>query len=38
MANPVFDITPAELVSALITEKGIVRSPDRTMLQALLAG
>jgi methylthioribose-1-phosphate isomerase len=38
MANPVFDITPAELVSVLITEKGIVRSPDRTMLQALLAG
>lgn len=38
MANPVFDVTPAELVSALITEKGIVRSPDRTGLQALLAG
>lgn len=38
MANPVFDVTPAELVSALITEKGIVRSPDRTTLQALLAG
>lgn len=38
MANPVFDVTPAELVSALITEKGIVRSPDRTNLQTLLAG
>ena len=38
IANPVFDVTPAELVSALITEKGIVRSPDRTNLQALLAG
>lgn len=38
MANPVFDVTPAELVSALITEKGIVRSPDRTKLQALLTG
>ena len=38
IANPVFDITPAELVSALITEKGVVRSPDRTKLQALLAG
>ncbi len=37
MANPVFDVTPAELVSALITEKGIVQSPDRTTLQALLA-
>ncbi len=38
MANPVFDVTPAELVSALITEKGVVRSPDRTTLQTLLAG
>jgi len=38
MANPVFDVTPAELVSALITEKGIVRSPDRTNLQTFLAG
>jgi methylthioribose-1-phosphate isomerase len=38
IANPVFDVTPAELVSALITERGVVRSPDRTSLQALLAG
>lgn len=37
IANPVFDVTPAELVAALITEKGVVRSPDRTNLQALLA-
>lgn len=27
--NPAFDVTPAELVSALITEKGIVREPNR---------
>ena len=38
IANPVFDVTPAGLVSALITEKGVVRSPDRTNLQTLLAG
>lgn len=38
ISNPVFDVTPAELVSALITENGIVRSPDRTNLRALLAG
>lgn len=38
IANPVFDVTPAELVSALITEKGVVRSPDRTTLQACCAG
>ncbi len=35
IANPVFDVTPAELVTALITEKGVVRSPDRTSLQKL---
>jgi len=38
MTNPVFDVTPAELVSVLITEKGVVRSPDRTKLQTLIAG
>ena len=27
--NPVFDVTPAALITALITEKGIVRAPDR---------
>ena len=25
--NPAFDVTPAELVSALITEKGVVTAP-----------
>lgn len=38
IANPVFDITPAELITALITEKGVVRSPDRASIAALLAG
>jgi methylthioribose-1-phosphate isomerase len=33
--NPAFDVTPAELVTALITEKGIVRQPDRAKLAAL---
>jgi methylthioribose-1-phosphate isomerase len=33
--NPVFDVTPAALVTALVTEKGIVRAPDRTKLRAL---
>ena len=33
--NPVFDVTPAELVTALITEKGIVRAPDRGKIAAL---
>jgi methylthioribose-1-phosphate isomerase len=34
--NPAFDVTPAELVTALITEKGVVRAPDRLKLAALL--
>ena len=34
--NPVFDVTPAELVTALITEKGVVRAPDRGKIAALL--
>jgi methylthioribose-1-phosphate isomerase len=35
--NPAFDVTPAELVTALITEKGIVREPDRERLARLFA-
>ena len=30
--NPAFDVTPAELVTALITEKGVVLQPDRDKL------
>ncbi len=33
--NPSFDVTPAELVTALITEKGVVREPNREKLRAL---
>ena len=33
--NPSFDVTPAELVTALITERGVVRQPDRDKLHAL---
>lgn len=36
-ANPVFDVTPAELVTALVTEKGVVEAPDRKRIAALLA-
>ena len=32
-ANPAFDITPASLVTAIITEKGIIKSPDKTKLR-----
>ncbi len=33
--NPSFDVTPAELVTALITEKGVVHQPDAGKLRAL---
>jgi methylthioribose-1-phosphate isomerase len=33
--NPAFDVTPAELVSGLITEKGVVLRPDRERIAAL---
>jgi methylthioribose-1-phosphate isomerase len=35
--NPVFDVTPAELVTALITEKGVTVAPDRKTIAALFA-
>jgi methylthioribose-1-phosphate isomerase len=34
--NPAFDVTPAELISALVCEKGVVREPDRAKIAALL--
>lgn len=35
--NPSFDITPAELVTALITEKGVIYQPDARKLRALFS-
>ena len=35
--NPVFDVTPAELVTALITEKGVTREPDQRKIEQLFA-
>jgi methylthioribose-1-phosphate isomerase len=34
--NPAFDVTPAELVTALVTEKGVVFAPTREKIAALL--
>ena len=34
--NPVFDVTPAPLVDALVTEKGVVMAPDRERIARLL--
>jgi methylthioribose-1-phosphate isomerase len=35
--NPAFDVTPAELVTALVTERGIASPPTRESIAALLA-
>jgi methylthioribose-1-phosphate isomerase len=35
--NPAFDVTPAALVTALITERGVVPRPDREKLRTLFA-
>ena len=32
-ANPAFDVTPADLVTGLITEKGVVRATERDLLR-----
>ncbi len=34
--NPAFDVTPAELVTALITEKGVLMRPERERIAGLL--
>ena len=33
--NPAFDVTPAELVTGLITEKGVVKQPNIEKIAAL---
>lgn len=35
--NPVFDVTPASLIDAIVTEKGAVRNPNITGMRALFA-
>jgi methylthioribose-1-phosphate isomerase len=35
VANPAFDVTPARLVTALITERGVVRAPYQRALTRL---
>jgi methylthioribose-1-phosphate isomerase len=34
--NPVFDVTPAELVDAIVTEKGVVENPTPEKMAALM--
>jgi methylthioribose-1-phosphate isomerase len=33
--NPAFDVTPAELITAIITEHGVARPPNRETIAAL---
>jgi methylthioribose-1-phosphate isomerase len=33
--NPVFDVTPAELIDVLVTERGAIEKPDREKIAAL---
>ena len=35
--NPVFDVTPASLVDAIVTEKGVVEQPTSAKMTALMA-
>jgi methylthioribose-1-phosphate isomerase len=35
--NPAFDVTPAELITAIICEKAVIRSPSRERIQALIS-
>ncbi len=34
--NPAFDVTPAELITAIVCEKGVVPEPDRARIAAIL--
>lgn len=33
--NPVFDVAPAELIDAIVTERGVIERPDTLSMQAL---
>ncbi len=35
VGNPAFDVTPAEYITAIITERGIVRAPSKEGIKAL---
>lgn len=36
VANPAFDVTPAELISAIITERGVIEQPTTASVTALM--
>ncbi|QNH13128.1 S-methyl-5-thioribose-1-phosphate isomerase [Xanthomonas sp. SI] len=36
--NPVFDVTPAELIDAIVTERGVIERPDPERMRAAFGG
>ncbi|HHW4671590.1 MAG TPA: S-methyl-5-thioribose-1-phosphate isomerase, partial [Xylella fastidiosa subsp. multiplex] len=32
--NPVFDVTPGALIDAIVTERGVIQSPDAAQMRA----
>jgi methylthioribose-1-phosphate isomerase len=34
--NPVFDVTPADLIDVIVTEKGVVERPDAKKMAQLM--
>ncbi|HET6433964.1 S-methyl-5-thioribose-1-phosphate isomerase [Dyella sp.] len=36
--NPVFDVTPADLIDAIVTERGVIEHPNATVMQAMFGG
>ena len=36
--NPVFDVTPAALIDALVTERGVIERPDAARMRAMFGG
>ncbi|MFM8316567.1 MAG: S-methyl-5-thioribose-1-phosphate isomerase, partial [Deltaproteobacteria bacterium] len=36
--NPAFDVTPHALISAIICERGVIKSPNRERIEKLFSG
>jgi methylthioribose-1-phosphate isomerase len=36
--NPAFDVTPAELIAAIVTDRGVIRPPDRANIRDMVEG
>lgn len=37
VCNPVFDVTPADLIDAIVTERGVIERPDAAKMAALMS-